>query len=233
MLTEEQITTAAAVAKAALLAQGATLGFDEKTAEAAATSLAATLRVANKQAGDLAQTPLLRDDVVFGYVLTNVVAQQVAALTALVGKLLARLPNAKDDPEVAALLAGALSPEKVVERARQDMPAPAVFGPIEKCAGCQRSSPAALLPSRAMPGVSRGRAVLQAGPSLARAILPGASRVKFTRSQLLDVAPFWPCDPHALDDGTPKALDPLPVRSEGDVDGEHILALRRLLLGGE
>lgn len=142
MLTEEQITTAAAVAKAALLAQGATLGFDEKTAAAAATSLAATLRVANKQAADLATTPLLRDDVVFGYVLTNVVAQQVAALTALVGKLLARLPNAKDDPEVAALLAGALTPEKVVERAREDMPAQ-TFGPIEKCGGCQRSAPVA------------------------------------------------------------------------------------------
>lgn len=135
MLTEEQITTAAAVAKAALLAQGADLGFDEKTAAGAAASLAATLRVANKQAADLKQTPLLRDDVVFAFVLVNVLAQQVAALTAMVGKLLARQAGAKDDPEVARLLAEALTPEKVVERYATDC------GPIESCGACRRASP--------------------------------------------------------------------------------------------
>jgi len=137
MLTDEQIEAAAAAAKAALLAQGESLGFDERIASAAAATLAATLRAANKQAASLAQTPLRRDDVVFGFVLANVLSQQVAALTALVGTLLARLPGAKDDPDVQRLLAEALTTEKIAERIAAD------YGPLPNCDGCRRSSPAA------------------------------------------------------------------------------------------
>jgi hypothetical protein len=146
MMTDDEIAASVAsmtqsLRETMLSPDAGPLRMNEKQVEAAARVYEKSLEIARANAIAKQGAALDRDGILQTCALTLVTAQQLALLTASVGALAARIERAcggaNDDPEVTALLAGALSTEKIAERIVAD------YGPMPRCDGCRRSSPAA------------------------------------------------------------------------------------------